>query len=328
MKKVVVVFVTLLYITGTFVYAKDLTSSHFIVRDPVIDTGGGYQGSTSFKLYSAGNLNISGDAGTSSSFKARDGFLEYPQAISGTLTPTVTGSTIALTWNPTVVSNGYHVSGYNVGIATVSGGPYTFTSVGNVLTYSYTNQVPGTYFFVLQTLDAFGNIIATSSEVTATVVEALSFSLSANSISFGSLTVSGPRYATTTSGSSTLAPAHTISASSNSVSGYSIFYNGSTLSSGANTIPPATISGSTSGTPGTNQFALSLLSSGSASVPTTYDQTSQNWNFAQNTLSTIATTSGPTAVSTLNAYYLANANTLAPAGTYNTTLNYGITVNY
>ncbi len=107
-----------------------------------------------------------------------------------------------------------------------------------------------------------------------------------------------------------------------------MLYTGSTLTNGSNTITPATISGSTTGSAGSNQFALSLLSTGIASVPTTYDQTSSNWKFAANTLATIATTGGPTAVATLNAYYLANVATLAPSGTYNTTITYEITANY
>jgi len=328
MKKILVAILVIVYSLGTVALAKDLTSADFIIRDPSIGTGGGYQSSASYTMYSAGNLNVSGNAGSSSSYQLRDGFLQYPEADAGPLTPTVSGSTITVTWPATTVADGYTISGYNLGIATTSGGPYTFTPVGNVLTYSYINQTPGNYYFVLQTLDAFGNIIATSNEATATVQETISFSISANNISFGPLTASGPRYATTSTGSNTITPAHTITAASNASTGYSIIYDGGTLSSGSNTITPATISGSATGTAGTNQFALSLLSSGSATVPTTYDQTSQNWSFAANTLATIATTSGPTAAATLNAYYIANAATLAPAGTYNTTINYEITANY
>ncbi|MEO5646661.1 MAG: hypothetical protein ABIO57_00305 [Candidatus Paceibacterota bacterium] len=328
MKKIIIGLILLVSIGSSIVYAKDLTSAHFIVRDPSIGTGGGYQSSGSFKLYSAGNTNISGNGGTSTSFVGRDGFLQYPQVVSAQLTPTVNGSTVTINWSATTVADGYTVSGYKIGRATVSGGPYTLTSIGNVVTYDYTNQAPGDYYFILQTLDAFGNVIATSNEVTATVSETLSFSISANALSFGPLTVGGPRYATTSSGSSTLTPAHNIVAASNASTGYTIIYNGTTLDSNGNTIAPATISGSTTGTPGTNQFALSLLSQGIATVPTSYDQTSQNWNFAQNTLSTIAATTGPTATATLNAYYIANIPTLAASGTYRTTITYEITANY
>ncbi len=328
MNKIIYGLIVLAYFAGTIVFAKDLTSTNFIVRDPSIGTGGGYQSSGSFKMYSAGNLNISGNGGTSTSFIGRDGFLQYPEVRSAVLTPTVTGSTVTLDWTATTVANGYTVSGYKIGIATISGGPYTFTTLGNVLTHDYVNQVPGTYYFILQTLDAFGNVIATSNEATATVEETLSFSISANAISFGPLTSAGPRYATTSSGSGSETPAHSLTAESNASTGYTIIYSGSTLDSNGNAIDPATITSSSTGTPGTNQFALSLLSSGTASVPTSYDHVSQNWDFAENTLSTIASTSGPAAAETLDAYYIANAATLAPAGNYHTTLTYSITANY
>lgn len=328
MKKALAAIIVIVYGLGTVVMAKDLTSTHFIVRDPSIGAGGGYQSSATFKMYSADNLNISGDGGSSATYKGRDGFLQYPYANSGVITPSVSGADINLTWTATSVADGYTVSGYKIGIATSSGGPYTFTTLGNVLLYSYTSQNPGTYYFSLQTLDAFGNVIATSNEATATVLGTITFSLSANTISFGPLTSAGPRYATTSGGSSTITAAHTITASSNSSNGYTVVYNGGTLASGSNTISPATISGSATGTAGTNQFALSLLSSGSATVPTTYDESSQNWDFAANTLATIASTTGPAAAATLNAYYLANAATLAPAGAYSTTLTYEMTANY
>jgi hypothetical protein len=332
MKKIFIGLGTILYIVGAvgvlIVYAKDLTSAHYIVRDPVIDTGGGFQSSGSFRMYSAGNINTSGDGGTSASFKGREGFLQYPLAAASVLTGVVTGSSVAVSWSATNVANGYTISGYNLGVATVSGGPYTYTAVSNVLTYTYVNQLPNTYYYVLQTLDAFGNVIATSNEMTATVQEIVSFSISANSLSFGPLTSIGTRYATSSGGSSSNTSGNSLSASSNSSAGYTIAYNGSTLANGGNTITPATIAGSATGTTGANQFALSLLASGSASVPTSYDQSSLNWKFAQNTLTTIATTSGPTAVATLNAYYLANTATLAAAGTYSTTLTYDMTANY
>ncbi|MDB5188673.1 MAG: hypothetical protein JWM92_271 [Candidatus Nomurabacteria bacterium] len=328
MKRALIAAIIIMYSFSTAVLAKDLTSTDFIVRDPVIGTGGGYQSSGSFKMYSAGNLNISGDNGSSASYKGRDGFLQFPEVIPGTLGASTSGSTIIATWTASTATGGFNISGYNIGIATASGGPYTYTFASTALTYSYFNQTPGDYYLIVQTLDAFGNVIAVSNEMHVTVQETITFSISDNVLSFGPLTISGPRYATTTGGSSSVTPAHTISASTNASNGYTINYIGGTLTSGAATISPATVSGSSTGTAGTNQFALSLLSTGIASVPTTYDQTSQNWNFAANTLATIASTSGPSAVATLNAYYLANAATLDPAGTYSTTLTYEITANY
>ena len=328
MKKFLSSFIILIFLLGSSAYAQDLTSAHFIVRDPSIGTGGGFQSSGSFKMYSAGNLNTSGDAGTSTSYKARDGFLQYPQAISGTLVVNVVGSSLNATWNATSVAGGYTVSGYKLGVAGSSGGPYTFTSVGNVLSYNYINQVSGDYFLILQTLDAFGNIIAVSNEVHVTVPEIVSLAISDNNISFGSLSSSGPKYANTLGGSTTLTPGHSVTVGSNGATGYSLSYLGPTLTSGTDTIAPATIVGSNSGTANTSQFALSLADTGIATIPTNYSQSSQNWDFNPNTLSTVATTSAPTANETLNAYYISNINTLTPAGSYTTTLNYVVTANF
>ncbi|GEM_PF-6021813 len=328
MKKVVTTLLLLVYLCGTYAMAADLTSTDFIVRDPSIGTGGGYQASGSFKMYSAGNLNVSGNLGTSPSYIGRGGFLQYPEVQGAVLSATSTGSNINLTWTASTAEGGYNVSGYKIGIATTSGGPYTFTSTGNVLTYSYTNQSAGDYFFILQTLDTFGNIIATSNEATVTVQESVSFSLSANTISFGSLTASGARYATTADGTNTPTVAHNIVGASNALNGYTVTYEGPTLTFSGNTVNPATITGSSAGTSGTNQFAISFLSSGSATVPTSYDQSQQNWNFAANTTTTIASISGFSLPSTIDAYYIANAASMAIAGTYTTTLTYALTANY
>jgi hypothetical protein len=329
MKKLLLYLILPLYLAATVVYASDMTSTDFIIRSPEIGTGGTFGSSTSYQLYSAGNVNVSGTAGSSTSYQLKDGFLQFPLAQAGTVTANVTGSEIDVSWPATTVADGYTVGSYNLGISTTNGGPYTYTSLSNTtLSYSYLNEVPGTYYFVLQTLDAYGNVIATSAQVSATVQVVVTFSVSNNSLSFGSLIASGTRYATTSGGSGTLTSGNALTASSNSSSGYTLSYQGSTLTNGSNTINPATISGSNTGTNGTNQFALSLLASGTATVPTTYDQTSQNWNFAQNTLSQIASTSGPSGVATLNAYYLANAAASAAAGNYSTVVTYIMTANF
>jgi len=58
------------------VNAGDLTSSSFIIKDPIIGTGGGYGSSTNFQLISAGHTLLSG-VGSSASFGTRYGFLYY-----------------------------------------------------------------------------------------------------------------------------------------------------------------------------------------------------------------------------------------------------------
>jgi hypothetical protein len=306
--------------------ASELSSTHFIVRDPVFDMGGGFSSSGTFKLFSAGD-NPLGDA-SSTSYQSRAGFLQYPSITPSPLTPSINGSTIALSWPAGVGTNGWNVSGYNIGIASDSGGPYTYTAVGAVTSYEYTDQLPGTYYLILQTLDGLGNVIATSDEVSVVVPETVSFSISANSISFGTLTTSGARYATTSNGSSSTTYAHTLTAGTNAQNGYSLTYKGTDFGSDSNTIDPAVINGSSSGDPGTSQFALSFATNGSATITSSYDQTSNNWLYVPNSVVTVATTNEPTPEEDLEGYYIANISSGTASGEYSNIITYTLTANF
>lgn len=177
--KILPIFLVLHLILFSIAYAGDLTSTNFIVRDPVIGTGGGYGTSTNFQAFEAGHDSFS-DVGSSASFIGHYGFLYYPFVDSAVLTAVANGSTAELDWTASVAGQGWSVSGYKTGQATVSGGPYTYTSVGNVLSYDYTHQPPGYYCFVVQTLDAFSNVIATSNEQCITIQAVLTFDIDAS----------------------------------------------------------------------------------------------------------------------------------------------------
>lgn len=322
----IVVFFVLIY---TFVYSADLTSTSFIIKDPIVGSGGGFGSSTSFASYFSGDLTMI-SAGSSASFEGRYGFLWYPYVIPGVFSALANASDADLSWSASTAGLGWNVSGYNTGIASVSGGPYSYTSVGLVTNYSYTNLAPGHYCFILQTLDGLGNVIATSQEECIDISPIISFSISNNSIDFGALSSSGPRYADISGGSNSNTVAHTMSASSNAPSGYTISYIASTLTSGANTITPATITNSSSGTPGTKQFALSLSSSGGATISSGYNQNSGsgNWKFVANTLEDIASTSGFSSTETFSNRFISNIDSGTPAGNYSTNITYVITGNF
>lgn len=160
------------------VFATDLTSTNFIIRDPVIGTGGGYGTSTNFKAFSAGQTLLSG-VGSSATFIGHYGFLYYPFLETGILTAVANGADGDLTWTASVAAQGWTVDGYNVGIATVPGGPYTYTDVGNVLLYAYDNLAPGDYCFVVQTYDVFSYVIGTSNEDCITIAPVLVFDIDA-----------------------------------------------------------------------------------------------------------------------------------------------------
>jgi hypothetical protein len=82
----------------------------------------------------------------------------------------VAGDTQAgLSWTPSVGVLGWTVSGYEVGQGTVSGGPYSYTGVGNVLATTSLGLTNGTaYYFVIRALDAFGNPIGSSNQISVT----------------------------------------------------------------------------------------------------------------------------------------------------------------
>lgn len=327
MKRLVLLSLAISMLLGTpMADASDLTSSSFIIRDPVIGVGGGYGTSASFGLYGSGDTITIG-RGTSASFEGRAGFLWYPYVTQGAFSVIQNANDADLSWSAGTAGLGWSISGYRTGIATVSGGPYTYTAVGNVTSYSYTNLTPGQYCFVLQTLDAFSEVIATSSEQCITIHPTLTLSISDSAVGFGTLSVAGVRYATTTGGSGVDTTAHTMSVSSNASSGYTLTYKGASLSSGSGTVTPAT-SVSGNGTPGTAQFGLSLGTTGAAVIPSAYQQSGPTRSFVANTTTSIATTTAPSSVETFDVHYMANIAPTTPAGQYSTAITYIVTGNF
>ncbi|HSE56760.1 MAG TPA: hypothetical protein VLB02_01600 [Candidatus Paceibacterota bacterium] len=327
-KKIVALCAGFVLVFVSLARAGDLTGTNFIVRDPVIGAGGGYQSSGSFKLYSSQDETFTG-LGSSTSFKGNFGFLYYPYVQEGTLTTNLNGTNVDMSWGATATALGFTVSGYKVGKATVSGGPYTYTNVGNVTSYTYTNLAAGTYYFVVETLDNLSNTIAVSNEETETVPYTISFSISDNTIGFGTLSSVGARYATgDTTGTSSAAVAHTMTVGTNASSGYSVSYRGPALSKAAKTISGATVTSDIDGTPGTEQFAIGVTTNGSATIATTYQKSSNNWDFSSGTTTTVATQGAAVSNEVLSVYYLVNIAPVTDAGAYSTTVDYITTANF
>jgi hypothetical protein len=157
-----------LLVSSVSVDASDISSTHFIIRDPSIGTVGGYQSSGSFKLYGSGNSIFSG-FGSSLSFMSNYGFLYFPFINSGTLSGSVNSSDMNLSWTPSTAGHGFTVSGYRIGKSSTSGSGYVYNTVGNVTTVIYASQPAGTYYFVVDTLDGFGSVATTSNEIVLTV---------------------------------------------------------------------------------------------------------------------------------------------------------------
>lgn len=193
----------------SFTDAKDLTSTNFIIRDPVIGTGGGYGTSTNFKLISEGDTMLTG-VGSSATYIGHYGFLYYPFVNTPVLTATPVGANADLSWTAAVAEQGWTVDGYNSGIASVSGGPYTYTDVGNVTSYSYTGLAPGDYCFVVEAYDTLGYTIVTSNEQCITISQVITFDLdtdtnpatenTASSVALGVISTSDTRVSGTADG--------------------------------------------------------------------------------------------------------------------------------
>jgi hypothetical protein len=164
--------------------------------------------------------------------------------------------------------------------------------------------------------------------VSATVNQTLSFSLSANTISFGTLTSANARYADTSTGGTSETQAHTVIASTNSSSGYIITVKGATLTSGANTITAIGAS-NTASAAGTEQFGLRMTASGgTGTVTAPYAAAGFAYAADGSTTSQVASATGASAATTYSARYLANITSTTEAGSYTATLTYTDTATF
>lgn len=163
--------------------------------------------------------------------------------------------------------------------------------------------------------------------VSATVSQALTFSISDNTIEFGTLSSSAAQYADNAAGDTTEVEAHNLIVGTNATNGYTMTVNGATLTSGANTIT-AIGSANTPSSAGTEQFGLRMTASGgSGAVTAPYAAA----GFAFDTAAfpdQVASASGASANTTYSARYLANIASLTEAGSYSATLTYVATANF
>ncbi len=169
--------------------------------------------------------------------------------------------------------------------------------------------------------------------VSATVAQAITFSISANTIAFGTLDSAAARFANSSTGSASDVVAHTLAVSTNAPSGYTVTIKGDTLRSAQNTNNIITPIGATPATSsvGTKQFGIYATKTGgvNATIATPYVTAS---SFGLDCSSTTATTfssgTSPTATETYSLHYLANITATTEAGTYATALTYVATANF
>ena len=183
--------------------------------------------------------------------------------------------------------------------------------------------------------DIVVNIITDDSvAVSGTVAETMTFTIDDISIGFGTLTSANARFASGDANGTagpTSAFAHTMTMATNAASGYSIKYNGATLTSGGNTITVATITGDEDGTPTTvEQFAIGFTTNGNATIVSAYNQVSPtfNYSFVASTETEVISETVSTATETFSAFYLANITGATEAGSYTTAITYTATANF
>ncbi len=165
--------------------------------------------------------------------------------------------------------------------------------------------------------------------ISATVAQALTFSLSSTTIGFGTLSASNVRFASNDSAGAVVpTTAHNLQASTNASNGYAITVKGPTLTSGGSSI--TAIGGSnTAIASGTEQFGVRFSSSGgSGGVVAPYAASGYAYGADSTTTSQIASSTVPSDTTTYNATYIANISTLTEAGSYTTALTYVATANY
>jgi hypothetical protein len=165
--------------------------------------------------------------------------------------------------------------------------------------------------------------------ISATVPQSLTFSISDNTIGFGSLSSSAARYATgDEAGSSSETEAHNLVVGTNAASGYTMTVKGATLTYGSATIDA--IGGTnTASTTGTEQFGLRMTASGgSGTVTAPYAASGFADAATVSSTSQVASSSTASANTTYSARYLANISSGTEAGAYSTTLEYVTTANF
>lgn len=164
--------------------------------------------------------------------------------------------------------------------------------------------------------------------VSATVDESLTFSISDNTIGFGTLSSSDDFFATgDTNGSATETEAHTVIVGTNATNGYTLTINGTTLDAGT---PDITAIGSTNtaSSAGSEQFGLrATASGGTGAVSAPYAAS----GFAFDTAAfpdEVAAATGASANTTYSVRYVANIAANTEAGVYSATVTYLASANF
>jgi len=211
----------------------------------------------------------------------------------------------------------------------------THAAVGTAGTHQATNPTTANTYSI--TIAAGGSTaymavsIVSNDQValSAVVGQTLSFSISDNSIGFGTLSTDAPSYATGDAvGTTVETSAHTITASTNAGSGYTITVLGDTLEAGVESI--AAIGGTAAAlAAGSAQFGLrATAAGGSGAVSSPYASADYAYAAIASATDEVAASVSASAATTYTVYYGASISSQTEPGSYSTTLTYTIAANY
>lgn len=161
-------FLFLLFFARFPLSADNLTSTSFQVENPTTVIESGKSTSSSFQLLSSLGEFVIGES-TSGSFTGHLGFLYFPIATSPSVSATPGNSQVSLSWTSSTATLA-NITHYEVGVSTSLLGNYTYTNVGNVLSYIKTSLTNSTTYYFKVRVYADGILLATSSAVSATPV--------------------------------------------------------------------------------------------------------------------------------------------------------------
>ena len=206
-----------------------------------------------------------------------------------------------------------------------------------IITYDSTNSTnastPASYAVAISgTFGDTGNITVNilsddQVSVSATVAQSLTFSISDNTIEFGTLSSSAAVYADNAAGNASETEAHNMIVGTNAANGYTMTLSGSTLTSGSSTIT-AIGSSNTASSAGTEQFGVRMSASGgTGTVSAPYAAAGFAFDSAAFP-DQVASATGASANTTYSARYLANITANTEAGSYTSTLTYVATANF
>ncbi|MEX2209403.1 MAG: hypothetical protein WD603_03775 [Patescibacteria group bacterium] len=232
-----------------------------------------------------------------------------PTGMTTTSASLGTVSGLSGTWTEDVSVNGLLEISNATGSTPTNPLSVEFTGIDN-------SSVEGTYYFRISTYDADtgGNLIdqddvafpieSSTVTVSADVGQTLSFALSATSANLGTL-----------SDSSVSTDDHTLTVSTNASGGYTLTGQGSTLTSGSDTVPFVT-----DGTVTTGVSEYGVAFAGASGHPAGDQDLT--------TTTTVASSTGPVSNATTTATYKASIVASQPAGSYQSSITYIATATF